>query len=253
MLTIDQIADFDRDGFVLVKRMFSTDEVNILRKAVSTASRVGEHTVVARDADGNKSPLAIWRDIGEDVFGMVSASPRIVGSMRALLREDVYHWHSKVMLKYPEGGAWEWHQDYGYWYRDGCPYPRLASAMITIDEAMKQNGCLKVMVGSHLMGRLDHANIGNQHGVEPKRAEALESRLPVHFVEAKPGSVLFFHCNLLHASEPNMSKLPRLAYICCYNAFSNIPILGPGHGPPIPIQLAAADAILQFARNDASE
>jgi hypothetical protein len=227
--------------------MFSTDEVNILRKAVSTASRVGEHTVVAHDAEGNESPLAIWRDIGEDVFGMVSASPRIVNSMRALLREDVYHWHSKVMLKYPEGGAWEWHQDYGYWYRDGCPYPRLASAMITIDEAMKQNGCLKVMVGSHLMGRLDHANIGNQHGVEPKRAEALESRLPVHFVEAKPGSVLFFHCNLLHASEPNLSKLPRLAYICCYNAFSNVPILGPGHGPPIPIQLASDDAILQFA------
>ena len=46
----------------------------------------------------------------------MSANPRIVNSMRALLREEIYHWHSKVMLKYPEGGgAWEWHQDYGYW------------------------------------------------------------------------------------------------------------------------------------------
>ena len=243
MLTIYQIEGFDRDGYVLAEGVFSIDEVDILRRAANLAARVREHTVVAHDADGNESPLAIWRDIGEDVFGMVSASPRIVNSMRALLREDVYHWHSKVMLKYPEGGAWEWHQDYGYWYRDGCPYPRLASAMIIIDEAMKQNGCLKVMAGSHLMGRLDHANIGNQHGVEPKRAEALESRLPIHFVEAKPGSVLFFHCNLLHASEPNLSELPRLAYICCYN----IPILGPGHGPPLPIRLASDDSILQFA------
>lgn len=227
--------------------MFSTDEVNILRKAVSTASRVGEHTVVARDADGNESPLAIWRDIGEDVFGMVSASLRIVNSMRALLREDVYHWHSKVMLKYPEGGVWEWHQDYGYWYRNGCAYPRMASAMIAIDEATKANGCLIVMVGSHLLGRLDHCHVGNQYRVNPERANALESSLPVRYVEAKPGSVLFFHCNLLHASEPNLSKLPRLAYICCYNAFSNIPILGPGHGPPLPIRLASDDAILQFA------
>ena len=254
MLTIDQIEDFDRDGFVLIEGMFSIDEVAILRRAANLAARVREHTDVAHDADGNESPLAIWSDIGADVFGMVSASPRIVNSMRALLREDVYHWHSKVMLKYPEGGgAWEWHQDYGYWYRDGCPYPRLASAMIAIDEAMKVNGCLKVMTGSHRLGRLDHANIGNQYGVEPERAEALESRLPVQFVEAKPGSALFFHCNLIHASEPNLSEFPRLAYICCYNAFSNIPILGQGHGPPIPIQLASDDAILQFARNDASE
>ena len=254
MLTIDQIADYDRDGFVLVEGMFSIDEVDVLRKAVASASRVGEHTVTAHDAAGNESPLAIWKDIGDDVFGAVSANPRIVNSIRSVLRDEVYHWHSKVMLKYPEGGgAWEWHQDYGYWYRDGCPYPRLASAMITIEEAVKANGCLKVMVGSHLLGRLDHPNIGSQHGIEPKRAEALESRLPVHFVEAKPGSVLFFHCNLLHASEPNLSKLQRLAYICCYNAFSNVPILGPGHGPPVPIQLASDDAILQFARNDASE
>ena len=212
MLTIDQITDFDHDGFVLVEGMFSIEEVNILRKAVTSASRVGEHTVVAHDAAGNESSLAIWRDIGEDVFGVVSASPRIVNSMRALLREDVYHWHSKVMLKYPEGGgAWEWHQDYGYWYRDGCAYHRMASATIAIDEAMKVNGCLKVMVGSHLLGRLDHGHVGNQYGANPERVEALESKLPVRHVEAKPGSVLFFHCNLLHASEPNLSKLPRLA------------------------------------------
>ena len=248
MLTIDQIAHFDRDGFVFVEGMFSIAEVDILRKAVKSASRVRKHTIVAHDADDNESPLAIWRDIGEDVFGVVSASPRIVNSMRALLREDVYHWHSKVMLKYPEGGgAWEWHQDYGYWYGDGCAYPRLASAMIVIDEAMKVNGCLKVMVGSHLMGRLDHGHVGNQHGADLERTEALESRLPVRYVEAKPGSVLFLHCNLLHTSEANLSKFPRLAYICCYNAFSNIPILGAGHGPPVPIQLASDDAILQFA------
>ena len=102
MLTIDQIADFDRDGFVFVDGMFSIDEVDILRKAVKSASRVREHTIVAHDADDNEPPLAIWRDVGEDVFGVVSASPRIVKSIRALLREDVYHWHSKVMLNTPK-------------------------------------------------------------------------------------------------------------------------------------------------------
>ena len=247
-LTIDQIVDFDRDGFVLVEGMFSQGEVSVLHKAIPEASRVQERDHTMRDAHGNASRLALWTNIGEDVFGAISTSPRIVNSMRALLREDVYHWHSKVMLKVPEvGGAWEWHQDYGYWYGNGCPYPRMASAMVMVNEAMKENGCLKVMVGSHLLGRLDHGMHGDQLGIDSERAEALEAMLPLRYVEAKPGSVLFFHCNLLHASEPNRSKYPRLAYICCYNAFPNVPIVGKGHGLPTPIQLAPDDTILQFA------
>ena len=103
----------------------------------------------------------------------MSASPRIVNGVRALLREDVYHWHSKVMLKEPrQGGAWEWHQDYGYWYHDGAPYPRLLSCMIALDPATRENGCLKVLVGSHLLGRLDHGRQGSQVGADPERIAA---------------------------------------------------------------------------------
>ncbi|MCZ6676962.1 MAG: phytanoyl-CoA dioxygenase family protein [Candidatus Poribacteria bacterium] len=165
-----------------------------------------------------------------------------------LLREEPYHWHSKVMLKEAEkGGAWEWHQDYGYWYHDGCPYPRMVSAMLALDEATRENGCLKVMVGSHLLGRLEHGREGSQMGADPQRVKALEDKLPILYVEAKPGSVLFFHCNLLHASEPNFSERPRIAYICCYNALSNIPVIGEGHGKPVRIQSVSDDAILRFA------
>ena len=107
MLTIDQIADFDRDGFVLVEGMFSIDEVDILRKAVKSALRVQEHTIVAHDADDNESPLAIaiWKDIGEDVFGVVSASPRIVKSIRALLREESTTGIARSCLNTPKAAA----------------------------------------------------------------------------------------------------------------------------------------------------
>jgi ectoine hydroxylase len=62
-----------------------------------------------------------------------------------------------------------------------------------------------------------------------------------------PGSVLFFDCNLLHASAPNESDFPRRAFIVCYNALSN-PLLRDGaasHGTPCPV--GSEDAILQFA------
>ena len=35
--------------------------------------------------------------------------------------------------------------DYGYWYKNGCLYPLMVSAMIAIDRATKENGCLQVL------------------------------------------------------------------------------------------------------------
>jgi ectoine hydroxylase-related dioxygenase (phytanoyl-CoA dioxygenase family) len=248
VITLEQALTFDRDGFLLVDDLFSAEEVEVLLAAVDEASRIAQHTFELKDTGGRASRLSLWMDVGDDVFGAVTASPRIVNAARALLREDVYHWHSKVMLKEPrQGGAWEWHQDYGYWYGDGCPYPRLLSCMVALNAATRENGCLKVLVGSHLLGRLDHGRVGSQTGADAERIAALEARLPVRYMEARPGSALFFHCNLLHASEPNLSDRPRRAYICCYNAFSNIPVLGKGHGQPAPIPAVADDAILQRA------
>jgi ectoine hydroxylase-related dioxygenase (phytanoyl-CoA dioxygenase family) len=245
MLSFHQTEAFDRDGFVLVEELFTAQEVAVLIAHLDTVERVTRNTGNMPDAAGRSSKIALWTDLANDVFGAVSASPRMVTCARLLLREDVYHWHSKVMLKEPRvGGAWEWHQDYGYWYHDGCLYPRLISGMLALDAATRDNGCLKVLVGSHRLERIEHGRRGNQSGADPERVAAIEERHTVHYVEAAPGSVLFFHCNLLHASEPNLSDRPRRAYICCYNALSNIPYGGRGHGKPEPIRLAPDDAIL---------
>jgi ectoine hydroxylase-related dioxygenase (phytanoyl-CoA dioxygenase family) len=248
MLNFDQVQAYDRDGFVLVPDVFSPREIEILLANVGKDGRVTKHSFDMPDAAGRSSKLALWGDIRDDVFGAVSSSPRVVDNVRMLLREDVYHWHSKVMLKEPRlGGAWEWHQDYGYWYGDGCLYPRLTSCMIALDPATRENGCLKVIVGSHLLGRLDHGKVGIQAGADLARVEAVTQRLPVHYCEAPAGSALFFHGNTFHASEANLSDKPRRAYICCYNALSNVPYIEQRHGAAVPIALAPDDAILRSA------
>ena len=252
MLTLEQIQTFDRDGYVLVPDLFSPAEIEVLLAHVGDA-RVTGHQWSAKDSAGLESKLSLWTDAGEDVFGAVSTSARVVSAVRMLLREDVYHWHSKVMLKEPRvGGAWEWHQDYGYWYGDNCLYPRMLSCMIALDPATKENGCLKVIPGSHLLGRLDHGRVAGQAGAEPERVQAAIERLGVRYCEAPAGSALFFHGNTFHSSEANLSDRPRRAYICCYNAMSNVPYGGKGHGKPEPIKLAADDAILRRAGAAAS-
>ena len=126
-----------------------------------------------KDATGQITKLTLWNQAGDDLYGMFSRSPRIVDRMEQLLGGEVYHYHTKMMLKEPRvGGAWEWHQDYGYWYHNGCLFPLLASCLIAVDRATRQNGCLQVLSGSHQMGRIEHGKTGDQTGADMEMVDA---------------------------------------------------------------------------------
>ncbi|MDA0991760.1 MAG: phytanoyl-CoA dioxygenase family protein [Verrucomicrobia bacterium] len=142
-----------------------------------------------------------------------------------------------MMLKEPRiGGAWEWHQGYGYWYNDTILFPQLASCMIAVDRASKANGCLQVLRGSHLLGRMNHGSTGGQTGADPDRVQWSTERLETVYCEMEPGTAVFFHCNTLHRSDQNRSENSRWSLICCYNRMSNPPVKRRGHGEPLPIE-----------------
>jgi hypothetical protein len=69
---------------------------------------------------------------------MFARCGRMVDSVEKLLEGEVYHYHSKMILKDAKiGGAWTWHQDYGYWYQNGVLYPLLTSVMIAVDRSTR--------------------------------------------------------------------------------------------------------------------
>ncbi len=143
----------------------------------------------------------------------------------------MYHYHSKLTAKDPyEGGAWEWHQDYGYWYNNGCLFPLMASCMIALDRSDRENGCLQVLKGSQAMGRVDHIHLdGKQVGADPARVEMAMQQLDLIYCEMDPGDGLFFHSNLLHRSDQNRSARRRWTLLCCYNAARNNPTIQHHH------------------------
>ena len=152
--------------------------------------------------------------------------------MARLLDDEIYHYHHKMMLKEPRvGGAWEWHQDYGYWYNFGCLYPDMASCLIAVDQATKANGCLQIIRGSHKIGRVDHIKTGDQVGADLVRVEAALARHELVYCEMAPGDALFFHGNLMHRSDENTSDQPRWSLICCYNTRHNDPFIKNGRHP----------------------
>jgi ectoine hydroxylase-related dioxygenase (phytanoyl-CoA dioxygenase family) len=217
---------FERDGYVLLENLFSPAEVEAMLCEVLQGERVAATTRGNADSSGRRARLAIWHELGDDIWAAASTCPRVVNNVRMILGEEIAFFHGKVMLKEAgTGGAWEWHQDYGYWYNQGYVFPRLLSAFVALDAATRENGCLQVLRGSHRLGRLNHDRVGGQTGIDPARIASIEPLFERVYVEMSPGSVLFFHCNLLHCSGPNDSAAHRRSFIMCYNALAN-PQLG---------------------------
>jgi ectoine hydroxylase len=224
VLSEERQFQFRRDGYLIIDRLFDAEEIELLAR-IARADRVfADQAASRRDGDGGIIRLSVRNTLDRDIYSAFVRCRRIVDTMERLLDGEVYHYHHKMIFKEPRaGGAWEWHQDYGYWYETGCLFPDLASCMVAVDRATQSNGCLQVLRGSHLMGRLNHGPIGDQTGADPQRVAAAIERLDHVYCELEAGDALFFHCNLLHRSDRNASDQPRWALICCYNAARNDP------------------------------
>jgi ectoine hydroxylase len=223
---IDQkdVAAYEDDGYVLVRGMLDEEEIGLLSRAAREDRVLDQHSFGRADGEGGVVRLSSWNHPGDTIYGMIARSQSIVGSAEQLLGGEVYHYHSKMIMKDAKvGGAWAWHQDYGYWYNNGVLSPLLTSAYIAVDRATRENGCMQVIKGSQQLGRIDHVAAGQQTGADLERVQEILKRMELVYVEMEPGDTLFFHANLLHRSDQNRSEHPRWSMICCYNAARNDP------------------------------
>ena len=216
MSTIDasDVASFERDGFLIKRAYFHPNEMAALLNSFNVDPAIHKRAYGVDDGQGGATEIALWNEPGEDAFGAVARGERLVRAAEKLLGGEVYHYHSKITMKRPgAGGTWVWHQDYGYWYSNGCLRPEMLTVAIPLTPNNIANGCLNVLAGSHLMGRVEHGFVGHQTGADPARVAEAEKQLPRVAFEAEPGDVMFFHSNTLHiGAEPfrhRSSSSPR--------------------------------------------
>ena len=234
-LTPAQIAQYDRDGYLLFDGFFTDIEVQAMRREVARVSKI-ESEMVVREGTA-RVPKAMFRMHETDgptaspAFQAAVRLPRTLGIAQQLLRDDeLYLHHTKVNIKAAiEGSVWPWHQDYGSWMRDGIQKPDLLTMMISLDAAAEVNGCLYFLPGSHRRGRLDpYLDTSTAYkvwSVGPADMKALiaEHGEPVPII-GKPGSLVVFDCNLLHASGHNLSAQDRWQAYFCFNKVANRPV-----------------------------
>jgi Protein involved in biosynthesis of mitomycin antibiotics/polyketide fumonisin len=249
-LTEDQIETFHRDGYIVIKSFCGKQEIDKLYSTAIEDSAITGHSLDLNDLSGKKTRLSLWFTPGNDVFGYLTRSEKMIHAVSPLLDSDspVCHFHSKLMQKEPRvGGAWEWHQDYGYWYKNQFMYPdQLISVMVALTKANKENGCLQVIRGSHKLGRVNHGFSGEQVGADMIMVNNALRNMELVYCELEPGDALVFHSNLLHRSEANLSDYPRWSIISCYNSQSNPAYNETSTSWKTPVDIVPDEAILEW-------
>lgn len=256
VLTNEQIARWERDGFLICRAVLSADQVELARQvtmvdptlaasAKSNANYADDKPLAGTARDPNAAgrlpmPLKTVLSHAEfspstDVVSAWGASARVVRPLEQLFRSPVAHYYSILMRKEPNTGGWLYHQDYGYHYEQFLCPDGYASAMLALAPATKENGCLRVYRGSHKLGRLEHVVAGSQQMADPDRVVRAAKVLGEVFCELDPGDILYFHGNCLHASSPNLSHTSRWSIVYSYAATNNPVVISPNPTSELPI------------------
>lgn len=217
---------FADQGYVIVRGLVPASTALALKDIAAADQVMAANAYERADASGRKSKVTLWYDPGKDVFGRLSCSDKMIDLVGNCLGGAACFFHAKLMQKEAHsGGAWEWHQDYGYWYDDGFLTDDMASCYVALDPAVRENGCLMVMPGTHKYGRIRHGTVGEQVGAEKDRVAALQARHDTVYVELEPGDAVIFHSNLLHSSNPNLSDQSRWGLISSFFREDNESVL----------------------------
>jgi non-haem Fe2+, alpha-ketoglutarate-dependent halogenase len=201
VLTREQIAAFNRDGYLAGIRIFNDDEIKEIRRYFDDLLA----KTLAAGGDSYSISTAHLR-YGR-VYDLLT-EPRIVSRVKDLLGENVVGWGSHFFCKMPgDGKRVSWHQDSSYWPLS----PSMAvTVWLAIDDATVENACMRYIPGSHHLGHLtyslsetDESNVLNQTVPD---AEKLGQP---YDVQLKAGEISIHSDLLLHGSEANQSNKRR--------------------------------------------
>lgn len=214
ILTDTQVADFERDGYVVVPGAFGAGDMAVIkrwaREVQDLPEEPGRHWVFHEKSRVDDSDLINRIEyIAPYHDGFAQMTKLLEAPAAQLFGEDVSLFKEKINFKMPGGGGFEPHQDSQAGWGDYAS--NFISVMICIDEATRENGCLELAPAQNHRGLL--------RGMEPLTAEDTRDMKFVAY-PTKPGDIVLFDAYAPHRSEPNPTNHTRRMYFATYNKAS---------------------------------
>ena len=231
-------AALDRDGFVARRSAFTPDEVHAIGDACEALiQRLLDEQRAAKEEAGayvfehlqHLGTAVKWeKDHREVVLGVepfAHLSPELSDSahdarflepMKDVIgSEHVALFTEKLNVKRAEhGGPIVLHQDYPYWVNVAEDPGQVGTAILFLDDATRENGCLEVVPGSHREGLGQRQRVDGFGSMEMDSETYDVSRLTP--IEVPAGSVIYFGSLLVHRSAPNRTRADRRALLYSY-------------------------------------
>lgn len=157
-------------------------------------------------------PLSAWHHKYRWAYELAT-HPSIVSAMKQILGDDIVLWAMHFWYKEPGNGKFiPWHQDINYWPME----PAInATAWVSLGWSIRENGCLRVIPGTHRQ-LVKHVAMGKESMFNEGIADELIDEDKAIDLEMSPGQMAFFNEATFHGSEMNQSNIPRVAFSVRY-------------------------------------
>jgi ectoine hydroxylase-related dioxygenase (phytanoyl-CoA dioxygenase family) len=214
ILDNEQVNQFRKDGYLVVRQMCSADEVETISDWTDELAACPEEpgkTMMyfeeSRD-DGSRILCRIENFVPyHEGFGQLITSRRMQQAVSDLFGEPAVLFKDKINFKLPGGDGFREHQDVQAGWDT---YAALhITAMVAIDETNEENGSLEVIAGMH-----DKGLLGSMWAPLTDKDTGYKSYQAVH---CQPGDAVFFDSFAPHRSQPNHTDQARRVLYITYN------------------------------------
>lgn len=215
LLTSDQIADFHRDGFLILRNVFGEAEIARARDVIDALEAKEKDTVLTMDDqpdlvfDVRKLSFACGLAAQSGIVRSLITGAVFQGLVHDLIGETVrLYWDQGVYKKPRQTSDFAWHQDNGYTFTLPQDY---LTCWLPLTDATTENGCPWVLRAMHRDGTCRHDHTGNGLRIRGLSEETIEDRAVC--AAAKLGDVVVFSSLTPHMTGPNRTDAIRKAYI----------------------------------------
>ena len=213
-LTPDEIAQYERDGYTLVKRpIFAPDKFSAL-------SAILEENLAREGSDG----MGMIHDRDARLLPFL-LSPEILDLIEPIIGPNIGLWATHLISKDPyTGKATPWHEDSAYWEGRTSTMEGICTVWLAIDKATKENGSMAVIPGSQRGGFSEYEDVADKSAnIFPSQIkEGVVDESQAVYFELEPNECSLHEARIMHGAQANTSPLRRAGYTMRYFPTSTV-------------------------------